>query len=97
MRNVILVLIFLIFTFSINVAFYYVSPNYREFLRKHFNESETVIELENAKNEDIKNLEDKIEEKIDEDLSIIKPSEKNDEIFKNGNDNKVEIKPEITL
>jgi flagellar basal body-associated protein FliL len=43
MRNVILIVILLIFTFSINVIFFYVSSNYRDLLSSFKTEKQLNI------------------------------------------------------
>jgi hypothetical protein len=89
MRNTILFLIFLILSFSINIVFYYVSEDYRDFLKNLKNDNTVVnidsnslinddflINLGNSNISEIKSKEDNeiIEEKIIDNIAIIEPS-----------------------
>jgi hypothetical protein len=89
MRNTILFLIFLILSFSINIVFYYVSEDYRDFLKNLKNDNTVVnidsnslinddflINLGNSNISEIKPKEDNelIEEKIIDNIAIIEPS-----------------------
>lgn len=90
MRNVILLIIFLIFTFFINVVFFYVSSDYRDFLLSlragiiKENDTETGSIINSG-------------ETLDENLTTITPSNKNEEIFSQSDDKKVEMKWEVVL
>lgn len=75
MRNLILFLIFLILSFSVNILFYYVSDDYRNFLKQIKNDDniETSINYqENSENQynystwTIDSVDSEIDEKIDE-------------------------------
>jgi len=89
MRNTILFLIFLILSFSINIVFYYVSEDYRDFLKNLKNDNNIVnidsnslinddflINLGNSNISEIIPKEDNelIEEKIIDNIAIIEPS-----------------------
>lgn len=94
MRNAILFLIFLILSFSINIVFYYVSEDYRDFLKNLKNDNNVVnndsnflltddfpINLVNSNTEIPKINEEKVNEKnIIDDIEIIEP---NRELWKN--------------
>ncbi|MDR1945144.1 MAG: hypothetical protein LBQ59_03575 [Candidatus Peribacteria bacterium] len=87
MRNVILIIIFLIFTFFVNVVFFYVSSDYRNFLQNFKNER-IITELENNKTEVVDDV--FIEE--NDDFTIVTPNDKNDEIFTENKNDIVEVK-----
>ncbi|MDR0771524.1 MAG: hypothetical protein LBF15_00115, partial [Candidatus Peribacteria bacterium] len=97
MRNVIWFIIFLIFAFFINVIFFYISADYREFLQS-FKEDKVITDDKPRIDDNIEN-DFTIEEKVDteEDLAIVAPSNKNEEIFEKNDNNKVEIKGEVVL
>lgn len=96
MRNLIIFIIFLIFSFFINVVFYYVSPDYRDLLKNI--KKENVIKMES-------NLNDKDEKKFnsrslewDKDIWIVKDSDKNSDIFdKSEKWNSADVKDSIVL
>ena len=99
MRNTILFIIFLIFTFLINVIFYYVSDDYRVFLKNLKNDEVVVIENPPFVNDDFPSLSEtkKEEPKLDEDIEIVKPDNENNIIFNKLDDNKVQIKNNVSL
>jgi hypothetical protein len=86
MRNVILTIVFLIFTFFINVIFFYASSDYRDFLQNFKNEKILVL-----KNDEKEIINDDFIEK-DENLTIITPSNKNEEVFVQNENDIVEVK-----
>lgn len=94
MRNTILFIIFLIFSFLINVIFYYVSDDYRDFLKNLKNDELIIKEKPSFINDDFSKKEEK---KIDENIEIIKPNNENSIIFNKLDDNKVEIKSNVSL
>lgn len=94
MRNTILFIIFLIFSFLINVVFYFVSDDYRVFLKKIKNKEVIVEEKPSFINDDFSQKE---EINIDENIEIVKPDNENNIIFNKLDDNKVEIKSNISL
>lgn len=94
MRNTILFIIFLIFSFLINVIFYYVSDDYRVFLKNLKNEEVIIEEKPSFINDDFSKEE---ETKLDENIEIVKPDNENNIIFNKLDDNKVEIKSDISL
>jgi len=94
MRNTILFIIFLIFSFLINVIFYYLSDDYRVFLKKLKNEEIIIEEKPSFINNDFTK---KDETNIDENIEIVKPDNENNIIFNKLDDNKVEIKSNVIL
>lgn len=97
MRNAILFIIFLIFSFFINVVFYYISDDYRQFLK----EIKTDSSISNIDDSLISSSENNVPIKsndfnIDDSFEIVKPSNENDVIF-NKIDDKVQIKSSINL
>ena len=97
MRNVIIFIIFLIFSFLINVVFYYVSSEYRNFLSNI--KAEKILTMEETKNNEDNSSSGELTD-IDEnndDLTIVKPNNKNDELFNESQGNKIEIKEEVKL
>lgn len=93
MRNVILIVILLIFTFSINVIFFYVSSNYRDLLSSF--KTEKQLNIKN--NDKIESVTNSGESVTEWQLAIVAPSNKNEEIFSQNNDKKIEIKWEVVL
>jgi len=102
MRNAILFIIFLIFSFFINVVFYYISDDYRQFLKEIKTDS-SISNIDNSlispsknntpiKSNDFNNQ----DSNIDDSFEIVKPSNENDVIF-NKIDDKVQIKSSINL
>lgn len=96
MRNLIIFVVFLIISFFINVVFYYVSPEYKDFI-KNFKE-EKILKTEN---EDIEEKTDPWTVLVEEDESmwLVKNDNKNNEIFDKINEltNKVQIKENVVL
>lgn len=96
MRNLIIFIVFLIISFFINVVFYYVSPEYKDFI-KNFKE-EKILKSEN---EDIEEKTDPWTVLVEEDESmwLVKNDNKNNEIFDKINEltNKVQIKENVVL
>jgi len=107
MRNTILFIIFLIFSFLINVVFYYISSDYRYFLKNLKNNELTIEEQSDFLNEDlsyIENNEPQEEEKneidnikLGDNIEIVKTSNENNIIFNKETDNKAKIKENISL
>lgn len=105
MRNAILFIIFLIFSFLINVVFYYISEDYRNFLKdfkndkysynskesldNNFYDSEWNDESSNNTNNDNILLEDNLE--------VVKTNNENNIIFNKLDNNKTQIKNNINL
>ncbi|MDD3145640.1 MAG: hypothetical protein PHV23_06070 [Candidatus Gracilibacteria bacterium] len=94
MRNTILFIIFLIFSFLINVIFYFVSDDYRVFLKNLKNEEVVIEEKPSFINDDFSKKE---ETNLDENIEIVKPDNENNIIFNKLDDNKVEIKSNVSL
>lgn len=91
MRKVIVFLIFLIIIFIVNILFYFVSDDYREFLKNLKNKENTTVSLDEKAFNDIPQLEVSDSEKI-------VPSTKNEEIFTLEDSKwKVELKNEVVL
>ncbi|MDD2871609.1 MAG: hypothetical protein PHS49_06475 [Candidatus Gracilibacteria bacterium] len=91
MRKVIVFLIFLIIIFIVNILFYFVSDDYREFLKNLKNKENTTVSLDEKAFNDIPQLEVSDSEKI-------VPSTKNEEIFTlEDSKGKVELKNEVVL
>jgi hypothetical protein len=99
MRNAILFIIFLIFSFFINVVFYYISDDYRLFLKNIKNDSD-ISKIENSSlslNNENNEKKDINIELLDDDIEFIKPNNENDIIFNKSDNNKVQIKSSINL
>lgn len=108
MRNAILFIIFLIFSFFINVIFYYISDDYRLFLKNIKNDSniskidDSFLSIKNnfSDTQDSTSITndsiiiDEIE--IDDSIELVKINNENDNIF-DKNTNKVEIKNSVNL
>ncbi|NVP17636.1 hypothetical protein HUU51_02860 [Candidatus Gracilibacteria bacterium] len=108
MRNAILFIIFLIFSFFINVVFYYISDDYRLFLKNIKNDSniskidDSFLSIKNnfSDTQDSTSITndsiiiDEIE--IDDSIELVKINNENDNIF-DKNTNKVEIKNSVNL
>lgn len=86
MKNSILFVVFLILTFILNIWFYYISSDYRDFLKSIKNEEEVI-----EKNEQESNTW-KI---IDPEITQVEVNNKDNEIFKDKIN--VELKNEIVL
>jgi len=96
MRNAILFIIFLIFSFFINVIFYYISDDYRLFLKNIKNDS-NISKLEDSfLSSNIEKNTTNIE-LLDEKIEVIKSNNQNDIIFNKADNNKVQIKSSISL
>ncbi|MDR2411763.1 MAG: hypothetical protein LBD88_04275 [Candidatus Peribacteria bacterium] len=94
MRNVILVIILLIFTFFVNVIFFYISSDYRNLLQ-NFKKEKILTEID-TKDDEIKVANDIFAEE-DENLTIITPSVENEEVFTQNKNDIIEIKEEVVL
>lgn len=91
MRKWIITIIFLIIIFVINLIFYFLSEDYRFFLRKIKDPNE-IVYLEE------KEYDDKINEEIIDWAEIIETSNENEKIFEKREETwAMTIKPEITL
>ena len=91
MRKIIIFIIFLIIIFVTNLSFYFLSEDYRFFLKK-IKDTDKVIYLEN------KAIDDYIESDILENAEIVTLSNENEKIFELKDDNKiVTLKNEIIL
>ena len=90
MRNAILFIIFLIFSFFINVVFYYTSYDYRLFLKEIKDRYDTHKIEENDILDDNHLVENNY-------IGLIKPNNQNQDIFNKIENNKVEIKNWISL
>jgi len=112
MRRLIVFIIFLIIIFVINLIFYFLSDDYRFFLRKVkdpeqivYLEEKTIddeIKVENNYDDEIKvenNYDDEIkEEEIEDDIEIIELSKLNEKIFELKDDTWVmTLRNEVTL
>ena len=95
MRNTILFIIFLIFSFLINVIFYYISADYRFFLKNLKKNELTIEEQSDFLNDDfsyntknvVENEDDKISDEIEKsEIDDIKLDD-NIEIVKTSNEN----------
>lgn len=87
MRNTILFIIFLILSFVINIIFYYVSDDYRLFLKNLKNEDNLSEEI------DLSNVSDE----NDKSLEIIKSSDKNENIFKDDWEKTITLRKDVNL
>jgi len=97
MRNAILFIIFLIFSFFINVVFYYISDDYRQFLKNVKSDSNISVDdsfLYLNKENLIKESSDFLYE---EDYGIVKPSIENDIIFSKTDNSKTQVKSSVNL
>jgi hypothetical protein len=85
MRRLIVFIIFLIIIFVINLIFYFLSDDYRFFLRKVKDPEQIVYLEEKTIDDEIKvenNYDDEIiEEEIEDDIEIIELSKLNEKIF----------------
>ncbi len=102
MRKTITAIIFLIIIFVVNLIFYYLSDDYKFFLRKIKNTNDVVYLEEKVINDDeINNIDlenKKEEEKILEWAEVVELSKKNEKIFElKDNDSKVALKDEVVL
>lgn len=88
MRNAILFIVFLIFSFIINIIFYYVSDDYRLFLKNLKNE-------DNVSEQILLNVNDNFSS--DKTLEVIKKSNENEKIFVETWEENIEIRKEIKL
>lgn len=100
MRNTILFIIFLIFSFIINICFYYLSEDYRNFLKNIKNDKYSSLDLNNSFIDNINNetsSDEFADNKINDNFEIVKKNEENNIIFNKLENNKVKIKNSITL
>ena len=74
MRKIIIFIIFLISTFIINLIFYFISDDYRFFLKKIKN-TDNVVYLDEKKYDDI------VEDKILDNAELVNTNKSNDKIF----------------
>ncbi len=100
MRNTILFIIFLIFSFIINICFYYLSDDYRDFLKKIKSEKYSSLELTDSfigsiNNDNFSNK--STDNSINDNVEIVKKNNENNIIFNKSENNKIEIKESITL
>jgi hypothetical protein len=89
MRNTILFIIFLIFSFIINIVFYYISDDYRLFL-KELKTDDNLLEKVESNSTKIDYIEDNT-------LEIVKSSDKNEKIFENDLDENITLKKDVNL
>jgi uncharacterized protein (UPF0333 family) len=104
MRKLIIFLIFLIIIFVLNVIFYFLSNDYRFFLKKIKSPNEVVYLEEKKYNDDIiddniKYIDSNIVDNKEEDLvETIELDKKNEITFEIKNDpDKIELKKQISL
>lgn len=100
MRNTILFIIFLIFSFIINICFYYLSDDYRNFLKNIKNDKYSSLDLNNSFIDTINkeiSSDEFTDNQINDDFEIVKKNNENNAIFNKLENNKVEIKNSITL
>lgn len=100
MRNTILFIIFLIFSFIINICFYYLSDDYRNFLKNIKNDKYSSLDLNNSFIDNINkeiSSDEFTDNQINDDFEIVKKNNENNAIFNKLENNKVEIKNSITL
>lgn len=91
MRKLIILIIFFIIIFVINIIFYSLSEDYRFFLKK-IKDRDEIVYL------DEKNYDDNLEKEILKEAKLIKTSDKNEKIFEIKKDSWVIIlKSDITL
>lgn len=91
MRKIIWFIVFLIIIFIVNLFFYFLSEDYRFFLKK-IKDTDAIIYLEE------KEISDKIEKEVIEWWQVIKSSRKNETIFKIKEDTeKIELKEEVSF
>ena len=89
MRNAILFIVFLILTFIINIIFYYISDDYRFFLKNLKNEDNV--------SEDVNLTSTQINYSEDNSLEIIKSSDKNEIIFNDKWEDKLTLRKDVNL
>lgn len=90
MRNTILFIIFLIIIFVINILFYFISDDYRYFLKDLKNKN-NISEVVEVKNDKPLNLE------TDDTIEVVKVSDQNEEVFVDSSEKVVELKKDINL
>lgn len=101
MKNIILLVLFVVGIFIVNMGFYYSSPEYRDFLKKVKTEAIKSQEVEEdlSKHSNSSYFSWKVEEKIKEELE--EKVEKNfkipEKIENKNNDKKLPIKQEVKL
>ncbi len=89
MKNIILLILFLIITFILNIVFYYNSSYYRTFLRWLKNEETTIVKTWEVGRDDLVNIKDKIERAKKSDKKNIK-----EEILKQVQDDNKDLEVE---
>jgi len=102
MRKIIWTVIFLIIIFIVNLIFYYLSPDYKFFLKKIKNTDNVVYLEEKVINDDkideLELINNKEEKKILSWAEVVELSKKNEKIFElKDNDWKVTLKEEVVL
>ena len=91
MRKIIIFIIFLIIIFIVNISFYFLSEDYRFFLKK-IKDTNEIVYL------DDKNINDDLEPNIPEGAEFVKLSNENEKIFEIKEDTwSVSLKKEIVL
>lgn len=91
MRKIILFIIFLIIIFVVNLFFYFLSEDYRFFLKK-IKDTDQIVYLEE------KNVSDELEIEITTWAEIVKTSKKNEKIFEFKEDSwTMDVKDEISF
>ena len=91
MRKIIIFIIFLIIIFIVNISFYFLSEDYRFFLKK-IKDTNEIVYLED------KNINDDLEPDIPEGAEFVKLSNENEKIFEIKEDTwSVSLKKEIVL
>lgn len=91
MRKIIIFIIFLISIFIVNLIFYFISDDYRFFLKK-IKDTDEVVYLEE------KTYNDELDNEILEDAELVNTNKNNEKIFELKEDNWViELKSEVVL
>lgn len=103
MRNAILFIIFLIFSFLINVIFYYISDDYRYFLKNIKSDNSILTEIDNSfyksnsSEKDNQSIEVTDDFLLDNNIEIVETNKENENVFDKLDWKKVEVKSNISL
>lgn len=93
MRKVIAFIIFIIIIFGVNLIFYFLSEDYRFFLKKIKDKDDVVYMEEKVYNDNLETIDLDVAEQ-----ELVEVSKENEEIFDMDDDSwKIELKNEVTL